>query len=99
MPVSETPLKVDTGHGGHDYVQQSLYVRGTHPYAFRSGQWAEVIGVGWLPRRHGSDPREPRPVFKVRFVDGKEDYWPVYDQVAGHEFSGSAGGCDAVSVP
>jgi hypothetical protein len=64
-----------------------LYIRATHPDAFRSGQWAKVVSVDYLPQRHGPSPRDARPIYLVEFVDGRRDQWPVYDDVAGYEFS------------
>lgn len=48
-------------------------IRATHPYAYRSGKWAEITGLtGWPP---GAE----RPCYIVRFPDGTEDYWLVDD--------------------
>lgn len=58
----------------------SLYIRATHPSGYRSGQWAKVIGTEW-------SIDHKRPVFRVQFVDGMTDTWPVYDPSDPYEFS------------
>ena len=42
-------------------------VKATHPYAFRSGETAEV--VGW-----GINSENKRPLLFIRFEDGECDY-------------------------
>ena len=54
-------------------------IRGTHPYAFRSGQWARLTGTM-------EDPETGRVCYAVVFPDGAADWWPVEDAVAGYEF-------------
>ena len=51
-----------------------LRIRGVHPYSFRSGEWATVVGVAKC-----SDNRFPegRQCYKVRFDDGVIDYWLI----------------------
>lgn len=52
-------------------------VRATHPYGFRSGQWARILttladpdlGMLWL----------------VEFPDGVQDWWRATDSHAGYE--------------
>jgi hypothetical protein len=59
------------------------FIRQQHPYGFRSGHWAQVIGTStaegagclcWL----------------VVFPDGRTDCWPVEDPSAGYEFADTA---------
>lgn len=57
---------------------EPCYIRATHPYAFRSDEWAEVVGVKMVNKR---------PCWLVLFRDGRTDLWPVEDPVAGYEFS------------
>lgn len=64
-----------------------LFIRASHPSAYRSGQWAKVVAVRYLPQKYGDSPRVARPVYLVEFIDGKQDQWPVYDDVAEYEFS------------
>lgn len=52
-------------------------IRATHQYGFRNGEWANVIGLLW---------KNDRPCYRVKFIDGKEDYWPVYDSSDPYEF-------------
>jgi hypothetical protein len=42
-----------------------------HPYAFRSGQWAELLTVAPDPEEHDC--------YVVRFPDGVTDFWVVAD--------------------
>jgi len=65
-----------------------FFIRCTHPAGFRSGQWARVTGIGLFPNAKGR--AELRPCYLVEFVDGAGDYWPVYDDDAGYQFSKKA---------
>ena len=56
-----------------------ILIRATHPYGFRSGEWAELVGLNF-------DHIPLRPCFFVRFPDGVTDYWPVYDKNEPYEF-------------
>ena len=57
------------------------FIRATHVAGFRSGQWATLDGVD-VVNREGN----PRAVFRVSFVDGVVDTWPVYDPSDPYEF-------------
>lgn len=80
------------------FIRPKLYVRTLHPHHFRPGQWAEVIGLVWLGRRYGDNPRLGRPVIHVRFVDGVDDHWPIYDADGLYEFNGTPVSRDAFRV-
>jgi hypothetical protein len=54
-----------------------VHIRATHPSGFRSGEWAEILGVEW---------KKDRPCYRVRFLDDKEDSWPVHDPADPYEF-------------
>lgn len=56
-------------------------IRTTHPYGFRSGQWARLIGVEWVGYR---------PCYSVRFSDGVTDQWVMADPH--YEFRAAGGG-------
>ena len=43
-------------------------IRGTHVYSFRSGEWADIIGVDIIEMRSG-----PRPCFRAIYDDGHID--------------------------
>lgn len=58
------------------------YIRSTHVAGVRSGQWATLDGVDVINRE--GNPR--CPVFRVSFVDGVVDTWPVYDPSDPYEF-------------
>lgn len=61
-----------------DLFVEPCYIRATHRYAFRSGEWAEVAGVKLACQR---------PCYLVLFNDGKTDLWPIEDPMASYEFS------------
>ena len=64
----------------------TAYIRATHHYSFRSGQWARITGVVYAtPKGYPT-----RPCYTIRFIDGKTDEWPIDDPQAGYEFSGYA---------
>lgn len=52
-------------------------IRATHPYGFRSGEWATIIGVIWM---------NGQPCYEVQFSDGKVDQWPIHDEWDDYEF-------------
>lgn len=54
-----------------------VQMRATHPAGFRSGEWAEIIGVEWA---------NGRACYRVRFLDRKEDSWPIVDPMDPYEF-------------
>ena len=55
---------------------EKCFYTGTHPYSFRSGQPAEVVGVNMVDPAGKGDWR---PCFHVRFPDGVEDFCPVLE--------------------
>lgn len=52
-----------------------LFLVGTHHGSFKAGEPAEIIGVEMVSL---SNNYEPRPCFKVRYKDGKEDFTPIF---------------------
>lgn len=48
-------------------------VRFTNSYAFRSGEWADVIGIVLVRPEN----LEPRLCYHLRFPDGVCDYSPI----------------------
>lgn len=55
-----------------------IEIRSTHPYGFRSGTWAEILGVEW---------KNDRPCFKIMFPEDRfVDWWPVHDEWDPYEF-------------
>ncbi len=54
---------------------EKAYMIGTHPYSFRSGEAAEIIGVVFIE----TDDAEWRLNYHIRFADGVEDYFPCCD--------------------
>lgn len=60
-------------------AKPQVLIRGTHPYVFRSGQWARIVGTM-------DDPENGRRSYAVEFPDGATDWWPVEDASAGYEF-------------
>lgn len=59
-------------------------IRATHPDGFRSGEWAEIVDVRWVTLTGRND--DGRACYAVRFVDGREDVWPVNDSSDPYEF-------------
>lgn len=57
-------------------------IRATHRYAFRPGEWAELVGE--IKADIGGRPG--RQCHVLRFDDGTIDLWPVDDPAAGYEF-------------
>lgn len=45
-----------------------LWIRGTHPYAFRSGEWAKVVTTV---------PSNDRECWFVEWPDGVTDFFPI----------------------
>lgn len=62
-----------------DKTSVSEYIRSSHPYAFRSGEWAQIVA-------RATDPENDRECYFLRFEDGTTDIWPVHDPVAQYEF-------------
>lgn len=58
-------------------------IRGTHPYVFRSGEWAKLCGTASLP----GFPEGDRDCYLVEFPDSVSDFWPVADETHGFEFA------------
>lgn len=52
-------------------------IRGTHPYCYRSGQWAVIRDIVTA---------KDRRCYLVQFEDSMVDFWPVEDSQAGYEF-------------
>jgi hypothetical protein len=56
----------------------ATHVRHTHPFGFRAGEWAEILGVAMA---HG------QLCWHVRFEDdGAEDLWVIVDELEPYEF-------------
>ena len=50
------------------------FLKGKHPYAFRSGETAGIIGVKLVK----PEPRlDQRPCFETKFPDGEIDLVPI----------------------
>lgn len=56
---------------------EPTHIRAMHPYAFRAGQWAEILTT---VISYG------RECWLVEFSDGETDWWPLGDQDAEYEF-------------
>jgi deferrochelatase/peroxidase EfeB len=57
-------------------VPEHSHVRQTHPYGFRSGEWARILTT---VESYG------RQCWFVQFEDGVTDWWPIEDAGAGYE--------------
>jgi hypothetical protein len=54
------------------------YVRATHPHAYKSGEWAQIVG---------ERERNRRRVWLLVWPDGKTDEWVIDDPQAAYEFA------------
>lgn len=61
----------------------AIRIRATHPYAFRSGQWASLAGVMRVPGFPGGD----RECYLVEFPDGATDFWVATAARQDYEFA------------
>jgi hypothetical protein len=52
-----------------------VVIRGVHPYSFRSGEWASIVGVEVL----APVELKPRVVYCCEYSDGFVDYISVSD--------------------
>lgn len=53
-------------------------MRSCHPYAFKSGEWGQIVG---------ERERDGRQVWMIMWPDGATDEWAVVDPQANYEFS------------
>jgi hypothetical protein len=58
-------------------VQTTGFIRTTHPYGFRSGEWARLVMVV---------PARGRDCYLVEFPDLVTDLWVVDDAAGRYEF-------------
>lgn len=54
-----------------------IFIRGTHRYHFRSGEWARLFNIQY--------DDQGRIIWIVEFPDGETDAWASWDAVAGYE--------------
>lgn len=73
MPNSEQLAAVS-----NNTVEAPRWIRATHHYGFRNGQWAKLVNV--VPARE-------RDCWLVEFPDGVTDLWVVADASDYYEFS------------
>ena len=55
--------------------KEDAKIRGTHPYSFRTHEWANITGVKICTPKDGL----PRAAFECVYEDGVVDYIPVKD--------------------
>jgi hypothetical protein len=53
------------------------HIKSDHDWAYKSGQWATIVGVSELP---------DRLTYSLRWPDGNEDTWVVDDATASYQF-------------
>lgn len=56
----------------------STFVRSSHPYAYKSGEWGQIVG---------EHERDGRRVWMIVWPDGSTDEWAADDPDANYEFS------------
>ncbi len=61
-----------------DVFAEPCYIMSTHRYQYRSGEWAEIVGVKLANKS---------PCYLVLFPDGKTDLWVLDDETAEYKFS------------
>lgn len=54
------------------------WVRGMHPYMYKSGQWGRIIAIV---------PARGRDCWLIEWPNGDTDVWNPDDPAAGYEFS------------
>lgn len=64
-----------------DSYEPARYVRAMHPYAYKSGKWAQIVG---------ERERNGRRVWLIVWPDGATDEWVVEDDHAQYELTDEA---------
>ncbi len=54
-----------------------LYLKNIHPYGFRSGNWAKIVGVKLVT----PDSNESRICYEILYPDGVKDYTAMSDRL------------------
>lgn len=69
-------------------MTNKVEIRDNHPYGYRSGEWAQLIGKYTLKRQPVSTDASPelRECYVLVFPDGVSDLWPVNDSGYDYEF-------------
>ena len=62
-----------------------MQIRGVHPYCFRSGEWASIVGIVHVTPDDEGLPE--RLCWNIGFDDGVYDHWPMCEE---YEFRESA---------
>jgi len=57
-------------------------IRSFHPWAYKSGEWATVVGV----TENCAHENQQRGCFQLEWPDGSTDDWAIEDPVAEYEF-------------
>lgn len=73
-----TPFTDPEGGERHARSQVGRQLRSMHPAAFRSGEWATIVGVMLHSRGH--------VCFVVRFQDQMSDFMPIANAMARYQF-------------
>jgi len=60
-------------------------IRSTHRYAYRSGEWAILVGVKVMEITNFMET-VTRPCYLVMFPDGVTDSWPIFDPDVKYEY-------------
>ena len=62
-------------------MSAGAFIRSCHPYAYKSGEWGQIVGTR---KRNG------RLCWLIVWPDGSTDEWVVLDPQAEYEFSEAA---------
>jgi len=69
--------------------QVGMEIRALNPAAYKTGEWAEIIGLDWV--EIGLDTKgDPihRLCYQVIWPDGMADAWPITDPAAEYQLRG-----------
>jgi len=85
MPDNADPVDHEAEIPGVDGTQsqnERSFVRATHPYAYKSGEWGQIVG---------DVTRQGRLCWLIVWPDGRTDEWVADDPNAGYEFAEGVG--------
>jgi hypothetical protein len=63
-------------------------IRSTHPDAYHSGEWGEIVGVSELKHKAADGSVYYRPGYQIIWPNGDTDIWPTQGSTSWYEFRG-----------
>jgi hypothetical protein len=61
----------------NDPMEGARLIRSCHPYAYKSGEWGQIVGMSMV---------DGRGCWDVVWPDGSVDTWPFDDDTARYEY-------------